>query len=1110
MRARTLVSIVALILMTATVGPAPADGAMQAPPAPPRGIDRLLRLPIGAVSAPATNAGGTWVRSFGTPAEDFFSMIRQTDDGGYVFGGSTGDAGSAMAVILFRTDASGAVQWAKRYTQGDLSGAEILPTSDGGYVVSGMTSAGPGVGEMWVAKLDASGGIVWQKAYGTFSLGFGLAVPLDDGGFVITGLDFSMTSFTLAMHVLRLDSSGNIQWQKEITGGTEDFYFGYPIPQADGSYMVVGWRSDMDGDDAQGWLLKLSSAGAVEWQKLFQGSGYDVFFAALATGDGGTLVQGTTSSFAAGGSDDSDLWLLKLNGAGNVVWQKAYGGPDDDYGGVTPVGTGYLVGGQTESYGAGGLDAWLAMLDGSGNLQWSRTYGGPADDAGWAYADATGDGYLLVGATASFGAGNEDGWLIKVNDSGNLEWQRTYGGADDDDLYFARRVDAISPRAWYPQLVRTGFDLLTPTLIDADEIFVEGDTRSFGAGSGDLWAGQVDASGGVGGSCAFIGTSNATVRSQTVGVSTTTATVSTGTAPVSNGARQAQAISVAVTTTSVDVTDLCDATPMLSATASASPSTGPAPLTVSFAGSASNGTSPYTWDWDFGDGSAHSGSRNPTHTYTDVGFYTATLTVGDDAGDTASDSVEITVTTGGGEYTAFIPGIAHAEGAMGSEWRSDVAIVNPDTAPASLILTYVPYDGGAPIVREHTIAAGVTREWRDILVGLFGLAPSASAKGTLQIRSSVPVEASARTYNQSALGTFGQYLPAVDETQVLREADEGVIPLLKSNAGFRSNLGILNIGSSSCETTVQLYGTSGGQLGRSLHYNVPPGEYVQENGILEEAGAGAQDIVYAVVRVDSVGGRAWAFGSVVDNGTNDPTTVPATVGPAALQQAVAGIAHAEGSMASVWRSNLAAVNPGTRQAQLVLTYAPYGGGTPIARTHTLAPGATHEWQDLLVSLFGLSPSASVKGTVQVTSTAPVHASARTYNQGADGTFGQYLPAIAATGALNPGERGIIPQLKASEGFRSNLGILNAGLTPVTVEVRLYGASGAQAGSTITRTVPVGQYWQQNNVFDEVGAGNQSIAYATVEVMSANGLAWAFGSVVDNGTNDPTTMPLLLP
>ena len=112
--------------------------------------------------------------------------------------------------------------------------------------------------------------------------------------------------------------------------------------------------------------------------------------------------------------------------------------------------------------------------------------------------------------------------------------------------------------------------------------------------------------------------------------------------------------------------------------------------------------------------------------------------------------------------------------------------------------------------------------------------------------------------------------------------------------------------------------------------------------------------------------------------------------------------------------------------------------------------------------------------------------------------------------MGQGQEGVVPQLEKSTEFRSNLGVQNLGTTACSVAVQLHGPTGAQVGSTLTRSVAAGRYYQWDDVFSKAGAGSQALAYATVQVQTAGCRVWAYGSVVDNVTNDPTTIPLLVP
>jgi hypothetical protein len=466
------------------------------------------------------------------------------------------------------------------------------------------------------------------------------------------------------------------------------------------------------------------------------------------------------------------------------------------------------------------------------------------------------------------------------------------------------------------------------------------------------------------------------------------------------------------------------------------------------------------------------------------------------------------------EHVLEVPGVAHAPGAAGTVWRSDLAVVNTSGEQADLLISYHPSASESPVItRPVALAAGATREWQDILVSLFELDQTAAGKGVVQVGAEQRLVATARTYNPTGSGTYGQLMPGCDAGQALDAGEVGVIPLLASNDKSRSNIGALNLGSTACAVMVSLHGGDGSQLGQSVSLEVPPGRYRQADRIFgpDWAGAGRQDVAYARVEVASGTGPVWAFGSVVDNRSGDPTTIPVLVDREAGPFLVPGMVHASGAQGTTWRSDLALVNRGDQAADLQLRFLP---GEPseetLTATHQLAADGTVVWQDLLVSLFGLAGTAGAKGAVGITSDQPLAVIARTYNQTATATFGQMLPGITLSQVIGPDQVAVIPQLKQNDAFRSNLGVLNAGDTACQVLVRLFGPDGTRLGTEVILAVEPGRYFQANNIFGSqyTGAGPRRLAYATVEVLSAGGQVWAFGSVVDNSTGDPTTIPMV--
>ncbi|HPC84124.1 MAG TPA: PKD domain-containing protein [Thermoanaerobaculaceae bacterium] len=541
------------------------------------------------------------------------------------------------------------------------------------------------------------------------------------------------------------------------------------------------------------------------------------------------------------------------------------------------------------------------------------------------------------------------------------------------------------------------------------------------------------------------------------------------------------------------------------------PAAGLTHVPVPFAGWATAkgcGGSP-SLSWDLGDGSTATSGAAP-HTFRQAGAYDWTFTAAV-AGQRCVRTGHITIAASTG-FTYVIPSVAHASGSGGSQWRTNVAAVNPGTDTATLTLTYAPYEaGGTTVTRTHSLAAGATREWQDILVELFDFAASARVKGTVTISSDRPLVVTSRTYNQTAGGTYGQYYPALTRAQAVEAGQLGVVAQLKRSAAFRTNVGIQALGAADTRVTLKAFGAAGTQVGRSVTRTVAAGRYWQADDFLGPAYADAGDQAVAYVSVAIDAGAAWVYASVVDNATGDPTTLPVLPVNAPGTYVLPSVAHASGSGGSQWRTNVAAVNPGTEAAHLTLTYAPYeAGGTSVTRTHLLAAGATREWQDILVELFGFASSAKVKGTVSVASDRPLVITSRTYNQTASGTYGQYYPALTSAHALGPGQLGIVAQLKRSAAFRTNVGIQAVGQDDTTVVLTARSASGAQVGRSVTRTVAAGRYWQADDFFGPAyaAAGDQPVAYVTVEVIA--GTAWVYGSVVDNATGDPTTLPVLTP
>ncbi len=302
-------------------------------------------------------------------------------------------------------------------------------------------------------------------------------------------------------------------------------------------------------------------------------------------------------------------------------------------------------------------------------------------------------------------------------------------------------------------------------------------------------------------------------------------------------------------------------------------------VAFSGAGQATGCSGSPTFDWDFGDGSAHATAEDPTHSYQAAGTFTWRLEVRADSA-TCSDSGQITISDGPPPAARYlVPGVAHASGLAGSVWRSDLAVVNPSAAAATLTLTFHDHDTGATTTASRTLSAGATEEWVDVMVSTLGFAATDQVKGVLEVASTEALGISCRTYNQeTATRTYGQQLPALTGADALPEGAEGIVPHLKRGDAFRTNLGVVNLGDEVATVTVRLFGPSGEQVGADRSLTVAAGRWQQQTDVLSWAGAGDREIAYARLEVEPATARVWAYASLVDNATGDPTTV-AVVAP---------------------------------------------------------------------------------------------------------------------------------------------------------------------------------------------------------------------------------------
>lgn len=359
-----------------------------------------------------------WTKTFGGTNIDAAYAIEENADEGYIIAGYTRSYGTASGrnLWLFRTAKNGDLIWNKTFGGNiDDEAAAVKQTLDGGFIAAGYTSSfGAGAKDVFVVRTDSAGNEVWSRAFGGTSDEEAYALEvLPDGGFIIACATSSATAGSRDGWLIRLTSAGNILWDKKFGGLSTDGFRGVQRT-SDNGFILTGWTaSDGAGILGNAWLLKTDSSGNILFSKNFGGSDADRGLSVQQIADGGYILTGYTASTGAG---LDDMYLIRTDASGNQVWAKTYGSTGRDYGNAVKqtADGGFLIAGYTLSYGAGSEDLWLVKTDSAGNQLWHKTYGGTASDVANSMDLTTDGGYVVVGYTLSSGAGVHDAWLLRT------------------------------------------------------------------------------------------------------------------------------------------------------------------------------------------------------------------------------------------------------------------------------------------------------------------------------------------------------------------------------------------------------------------------------------------------------------------------------------------------------------------------------------------------------------------------------------------------------------------------------------------------------------------------------------------------------------------------
>jgi hypothetical protein len=419
----------------------------------------LIALSVAQAQSPDLS----WSSIAGGTGEDRSAAFVPTSDGGYAVisysNSADGDISTSFGLDDFwltRWDASGNLLWEKNYGgPGDDVGLAITALPDGyalaGYSneAGGQVSANNGLGDFWVVRTDLDGNLLWQNNYGGEKVDHPHSIVSDGyGGFLIAGNTESDSIDVSGNHgintsdfwVIRIDSLGNLLWQTCYGGSGNDVAFPI-IATPDGDFMVAGYTSSSDGQvtGAYGfgdfWVIRIDADGTLIWEQVFGGSGNDLARGLTTTTDGNFVVCGYTttvdngdvSGFHSGGTG-GDIWAVKFDDSGNLLWQKCLGGTKNDIAFDVkehPDG-GFLFCGNTSSnnfdvsYNNGSSDAWVIYTDDAGNKLWDKPLGGSGTEEGRRSLVSTEGNVTVLAISGSndgdipFNLGGSDVWLVQL------------------------------------------------------------------------------------------------------------------------------------------------------------------------------------------------------------------------------------------------------------------------------------------------------------------------------------------------------------------------------------------------------------------------------------------------------------------------------------------------------------------------------------------------------------------------------------------------------------------------------------------------------------------------------------------------------------------------
>ena len=450
----------------------------------------------------------------------------------------------------------------------------------------------------------------------------------------------------------------------------------------------------------------------------------------------------------------------------------------------------------------------------------------------------------------------------------------------------------------------------------------------------------------------------------------------------------------------------------------------------------------------------------------------------------------------------IVPGSAHAGGSGGTNWRTDLTLVNPSSSAASATIWFLPANADnstLPSPATRSVPAGGQLVVPDALDSLFGR----SGGGALLVESSeTTLTVASRTYNKLPDREYGMALPGVPVTQAITPGETGHLVFLAKSGRYRSNVSFAGTTAQGGTVRVRLKNAAGAVIGEDTRSLKPYGQ-TQIDDIFGSLGAAATTVARAEVTGDT---PFVAFASVIDGKTGDPFAVVAQrASTASTDLVVPSVVHRDGANSARYRSDLRIFNPSAQAATVTLSLYPgavypYGVTTtnPVTRTVSVPAGGLAGLDDLLAGTFGLT---SDYGALRITSAVAVLALTNTYNDAPEGTSGQELPGVPATSLAAPGDTLRFAGLSGN-GFRTNLLFVNLGNTTLDLSASFRGASGIVLSTRSFAIAPRAMV-QANDVFPSGNSGFLELGPpADARLAGSSPSFYVLATVIHNVSNDP--------